>query len=324
MFGSDILEIIIGMVFIFLLLSLVCSAANEFVETLMKNRAKDLERGIAEMMGDPNDKTGIVAQIYNHGLVNSLYKGPYAADDKGALPSYIPSASFALAVMDFVQNPPPGVTVPQNLIDVVTAFKTKAPNDAHKLQANLEDWFNNSMDRVSGWYKRRTQWIILALGLIVAVTVNADAVRIAQSLSNDASLRKGLVASAQARANQPVADPNAAAVAQARIQQELQGLDSLGLPIGWRKADLPKVTAPPAVEGQGWWTTTFQSAEVLATIIVLTIMQHLVGWVLTAIACSMGAPFWFDLLGKVVAVRSSVKPGGDDSQATPRTGQETT
>ncbi len=36
--------------------------------------------------------------------------------------------------------------------------------------------------------------------------------------------------------------------------------------------------------------------------------EHSLGWILTAVAISMGAPFWFDMLNKVVAVRSSVKP----------------
>ena len=138
-------------------------------------------------------------------------------------------------------NPPPGIVIPPNVQTAVNTFIAKAPGDAAQLQANLEDWFNTGMDRVSGWYKRRTQWIILGLGLAIAIGLNADTVKIAQSLANDSSLRKGLVAAAQARAGQPLTDPNAATATQVQIKQYTDQLNSIGLPFGWREADLPPV-----------------------------------------------------------------------------------
>jgi hypothetical protein len=33
-----------------------------------------------------------------------------------------------------------------------------------------------------------------------------------------------------------------------------------------------------------------------------------VGWLITALAVSLGAPFWFDMLNKFIVVRSTVKP----------------
>jgi hypothetical protein len=35
---------------------------------------------------------------------------------------------------------------------------------------------------------------------------------------------------------------------------------------------------------------------------------HWLGWLLTALAVSLGAPFWFDMLNKIIVVRSTVKP----------------
>jgi len=51
MFGSELLDVVIGMVFVFLLLSLICSAVNELLETRLKNRAGDLEKGITGLLG---------------------------------------------------------------------------------------------------------------------------------------------------------------------------------------------------------------------------------------------------------------------------------
>lgn len=334
MFGSDVLDIVVGMVFIFLLLSLICSALQEFIETLVKKRAKDLERGIRELIGDPDNTTDFIEKIYNHALVNSLFRGRYSADKKSCLPSYIPSANFAIAVMDLIRNPPAeGIKLPANIKGAYAIFEQRAAGDAARLQASLEEWFNTGMDRVSGWYKRRAQWILVTLGLLIAVAINADTISIAQRLSNDSSLRKELVAMAEARANQqltpannaqPAVNANPANAGQAstdqatppttaptpsatqalaaglstnssvqQIQQYTSQLDQIGLPIGWH--------APQSATSKQLVVYAIKAAPG-------EVKKHGIGWILTAIAISMGAPFWFDLLDKIIAVRTALKP----------------
>jgi hypothetical protein len=156
------------------------------------------------------------------------------------------------------------------------------------------------MDRVSGWYKRRVQRIILGLGLGVVILVNADTITIGNSLSVDASMRNSLVAAAQeyARANpssSPRPSPNGGEMFEAckrdenspecRVERNLAHIGQLGLPVGWAIDDTR--TVPRSVGG--WVTKVF-------------------GWLVTAAAISLGAPFWFDLLNKIMVVRSTVKP----------------
>ena len=86
-----------------LMLSLICSALNELIEGAVKNRARDLERGIRTLFADPN-ATVLVQQLYNHPLVSSLFRGRYDQNKKRNLPAYIPARTFALALMD-VLNP---------------------------------------------------------------------------------------------------------------------------------------------------------------------------------------------------------------------------
>src|SRR5690242_6627085 len=126
MFNSGILDVAIGLIFVYLLLSLIASAANEMIERWLKYRATDLERGIRELLEDPpgtktepaqpapaqspnnSASTGssIVQKLYDHPLVNSLFKGTYEEAAKlkrlGGieLPSYIPARNFALAIWD--------------------------------------------------------------------------------------------------------------------------------------------------------------------------------------------------------------------------------
>src|SRR5437588_104924 len=127
MLNSPILEVAIGMILFYLLLSLICSAVNEIIEAWLKNRARDLENGIRRLLDDelanPDNflqhvigkigrfftilrgrkldpalaKTqGLATKIYDHALVRGLYL------DRKELPSYIPARNFALALMDLV------------------------------------------------------------------------------------------------------------------------------------------------------------------------------------------------------------------------------
>ncbi|MGH9960022.1 MAG: hypothetical protein ACREBC_23355, partial [Pyrinomonadaceae bacterium] len=270
MFNLAILDVAISMIFIYLLLSLMCSAANEIIELLLKKRAIDLERGIRELLA-PGSKSGtpdVVQQLYNHPLVNSLFGGKYEETRiestikrkimRTGLPSYIPARTFALALMDLVMpgvNPPAaagppgpaggpaapasgaaGATPPapdfkvtlatpppspltvkatgnplnplrdaigtsplltQHGRNAMTALVDAAGSDVAKARENIEGWFNNSMDRVSSWYKRRTQIVILIVGLFVAIALNADTITMVRRLSTDKPLRDSLVAAAQ-------------------------------------------------------------------------------------------------------------------------------
>lgn len=378
MFGSEILDVVIGMIFIFLLLSLVCSAVNEIIEAWLNRRADFLEKGIKELLNDKNG-TGLVKELYNHPLVSGLFRGKYVGsrEDKTLLPSYIPARNFALALMDVVlpgaENPQSGAEsattqpdnsksgaegattpphIPNSLQPLRAAISNNpiindevkkalitlvdaAGNDAAKARENIENWFNSSMDRVSGWYKRRSQIIILFLGLLIAGLLNADSITIANTLSYDKAMRDSLVATATEYAKNETAPPAAPAspVAAAggvtststptppaaasetvvqncekakskagicsdaclkntnspecRLEMNLDKIKSLGLPIGWDRSN-PKLV-PPSNDIGAWLLKIF-------------------GWLITAFAISLGAPFWFDLLNKFMVVRSTVKP----------------
>jgi hypothetical protein len=328
MFGSTLLDIVIGLIFIYLLLSLICSALNEIIEAWLKNRATDLERGIAELLLD-RQGTGLVQQLYKHPLVNGPFKGEYKSSlnkkwwhniiSRTNLPSYIPARNFALALMDAVLPgqantpsgaagatvsspvPPAGALTPNPLKPLRDAIsnmgdtKVKqalmtlvdaAGNDVSRARENIEAWYNSSMERVTGWYKRRAQVIILFLGLLVVIAINADTIAITTSLSRDKAVRDSLVAAAQ----DYVKDQSDTDKATDRIKQYTDKIRDLGLPLGWNKGNplsIPDKKKPD--ESTSW-------------------PMKVIGWLITTVAISLGAPFWFDLLNKFIGVRSSIKP----------------
>lgn len=288
MFNSSVIDVAIGLVFVFLLISLICSAANELLEGLLNQRSSNLLKGITELVGDAS----FVDKLYNHGLINGLFRGTFTADVKKRtkqLPSYIPSRNFAAALISIAKETP-AVSLPTNVKTALAAFTATSPNDPASVQKKVEDWYNSSMDRVSGWYKRQSQYNILAIGLIITIGINADCVLIARRLSTDATLRQAAVKAAEQEASkaQPAvsANPSEGATGSSsaqidKIKDYLSTLDGVGLPIGWSNEG-------PFTAGK--------------------LFGHFPGWILTAIAVSLGAPFWFDVLNKIIVVRSTVKP----------------
>lgn len=365
MFNTTVLDVAIGMVFIYLLLSLLSSAANEMIELILKQRAMYLERGIRELLepGTRSGAEGLVRNLYSHPLINSLFEGTYENSGirntarflKGTkLPSYIPARNFALALMDLVapstapavQSGAAGATATTSTTpgaiaadltrlraevqtientqvrDALTTLIDAAGNDVVRVRMNIEDWFNSSMDRVSGWYKRRSHAIVLVLGLLIAILVNADSVLIVRKLASDRPLRESLVAASIAYAQQnaaqlpststsstasccgpnstPTPTPNPAPCVsaecrghedtpQCKLKTTQCQIEALGLPIGWGSETDPRLN---------WGATNLGQK----------LKDHILGWLLTALAISLGAPFWFDLLNKFIVIRSTVKP----------------
>ena len=391
MFGSTMLEVAIGMAFIYTALSLVCTAAREAIESWTHSRSADLERGIRQLLASPERRGGAgrwlaetlkghsidlglgpsverrswwrksaatstpsipasgsagdagtaapteaaatpavaaLKDFYQHPLIASLYAG-----NRG--PTYIPTRHFVAAVLDLAAQTPAGggvasledfkaklrasTVLPDQVKNALGALATQAHGDMDKFKASVGDWFDGTMDRVSGWYKRRTQAMLFALGFGVAIAANADTIRMADQLARDQTLRSAFAGAAQQYAALPATQTTSApSEVRAAIAQATGNLQSLGLPLGWRdcaaedwspaKAHsldprcspgslLAYMQMEPKIGFQEWlgrWWRQFST--------------HFFGWLVTAFALTLGAPFWFDVLNKIMVIRSTVKP----------------
>src|SRR5438552_4268073 len=189
MIGLPMLDVAVGLVFILLLLSLVVTAANELLASWMKRRSLTLWRGVVQLLGGEE----AAAALYAHPLIAGMsderlprirrwrQRAPWKR-----YPSYIPSRTFALALLHTL-GPPGAITLKdrmehEHLAKSLTALLADAEDDLEEFKKNIERWFNNAMERVSGWYKRRTQWLLVVLAVVVTVARNAAPVSIAPSL----------------------------------------------------------------------------------------------------------------------------------------------
>jgi hypothetical protein len=315
MFNSAVLEVTVGVLVVFLLVSTVCTAIREGIEARLKTRAAYLEAGVRELLADVDGK-GIARAFYNHPLIFSLFAGDYepgaarrtTLESGRNLPSYISGRSFALALFDIVARGPstdaasgspdlPPVTLAslrQNVGDLgnprlqraLLLAIDSAEGDIERARQNLQAWFDDGMGRVSGWYKRSTQKVIFVIAVAMVGGLNINTISIAQHLYKDDLARAALVASAE----ETTADGQLPAKDAA-----LGKLLDADLPLGWDRG-----YGAPVAKAWGNRKSEFHFWN--------DIVGTVAGLLITVFAAMLGAPFWFDVLGRVTAIRATFKP----------------
>jgi len=175
----------------------------------------------------------------------------------------------------------------------LTAFANQAGEDLNQFKSSLTSWYNDVMDHASGWYKRNTQKILIGIAVVLCVLNNVDTVDLVRHLSADRSLRASVVAAAEKTAKEQPDSLNKMSAADLQ-----QSLDDSRLPLWWTKESLSvfwpsesEVRSPAALK------TLYRSPWLLELVL------KLLGLLISILAVSMGAPFWFDVLNKMVNVR---------------------
>lgn len=279
MLDHPVVDVALCLTLLYSVLSLVASVVKEWVSTLLSLRAKNLQKGIGTLIGDDYAK-----RLYGHPLVNTLAKSKKK-------PSYIGADTFASALVDLLaqdEDGNPVVAMGDKAAELVDRLgddsALKAPLRAmanvgaetvDDLRRQVAGWFDEGMNRVSGWYRRQTQLIIFAIGAFVAVSANASTVHVVQDVWRDDALRYAIAQEAVAVASGTVS-ADSVQVADAILQS---------FPLGWEGEEV-----------QNWALWTWFS--------------HILGWLFTAAAISLGAPFWFDLLSQVAKLRGTGKRPG--------------
>jgi len=170
-----------------------------------------------------------------------------------------------------------------------------------ELKSNLEKWYNDYMDRVSGWYKNRMQWFLFLIGLVLAIGANVDTIRLTKDLYHNQILTTQLSGAADQyiQNHKTLSTTDSLTALVKNIDQAYNTLKLYQLPVGWKSVpeytDLWKASsANHTVPGMIWE-------------VIWKVVSKSFGWLITAVAISFGAPFWFDLLGKLVDLRKAGK-----------------
>lgn len=304
---TTILQVAIGMIFVWVVLAVITSQIQEWVASFFAWRANMLEVTIAQMLGDPNLKD----KLYEHPLIKGLY-----TNNGKRKPGGIPQDKFALVLFERMLNPEnikglkaaeqdakttfdqlkrniealksidengddprkPLKRLAESLDTLLIGVEQKADDATHAIteaRTRVESWFDNSMERLGGAYKRRVLIIGLITGIAVAAVLNVDTVQIATALWKDPVLRQAVVTQASAEAaNQPTTETQQPPTVD-EIVQNMEKLNALTLPVGWSPKNMPTNTV-------GW-------------------ASKIVGILLSGMAGAQGAPYWFDLMRKLLS-----------------------
>ena len=268
MLDSPMIDVAIGLVFFYVTLSLVCSSIQEIIASVLGLRSRNLRRGIRNLVGNEYAQA-----LYDHPLIKGLRKPK-------RLPSYVNPEIFGAALIEVVARDQGG----KHAFDLTatelreTIAKIDPRNPARGLLLSLADRADAQVgqlgQRVADWYDaamdRVAGWYkrqvkYSLLAVAAVVTVAVNADTI--RIAEQLWRDDALRAAITAAAEQAVAEAELS-----RLDERAQ----LGtFPIGYPDP-FPGITA-----------------------------RTIVGWLLTIAAISLGAPFWFDLLGKIVHLRAS-------------------
>lgn len=264
-------------------------------------------------------------------ITGEKYKELFARTD----PSYLSSETFATALIQqlkeelkgMLDNPQNASTsgaiktiknkindsdkIPTSLKETLTTLadraSLKASETDNKLlifQQEIETWFDRSMDRASGVYKRNAQLLCFFLGFAIAIIFNLDSLFLAQRLSQDTAMRSALAGGAETIVRESTAQ-NSQSFNPDKLQENINSLlgnSSFIAPITENADNL--MSCPDKKQTSKNPTSCDPSEKTLNP---WKIFPTVVGWIITALAIYMGAPFWFDILGKLVNVRSTGK-----------------
>jgi len=374
MLNSSILDIVIGLVFIYLLYSLLATILQEIIATQFSFRAKILERAVFRMLEDENKFASKFRSVWylfkktgNGGTKNSItyeyYKHPLIlflgeSDNRGK-PAYINKETFSKVIVDLLRGKDavPGddikLLIQKSLNDKITnwgnakisdqtliylkSIWADANGDVAKFKHHLEGWFDETMDRASGWYKKHIQFVLFFIGLAISIAFNVDTLKIIERLEKDPKLREQLVQQAnafqeahpdldkklllqEAENNKFLAHYSKNKILTNDSLRNKEFNDSLQLANYLElksKRDELLDQASTLIKndiisvhhslGLGW--KTYDNSSFLSVFYTLT------GWLITALALSLGAPFWFDLLNRLMKLRGSVTtPTSDDRE----------
>ena len=288
MLGSAALEVLLGLALVYIVFSTVCSLFTEWWANRKSWRAMVLKESL-EMALDGKDSS-LAAAFFSHPAIQRLSFARTATKKAPALPSYIASNTFALAMIDLVIKiePPTGNSGGETKIlkEARNTEKTPISTDTQRLlhtitqgtngsighvQDRLEKWYDELMLRTSGFYKRKAKFSLWIFAVLIVVVFNVDTVSLVKALRADASMRAGLASYAERLAN----DSGTSSDQMDKVEQIRKEITELRLPIGWQPGVLSRDT----------------------------IVSKAAGWFLSAIAISFGAPFWFDMLNKLVNIR---------------------
>lgn len=294
MFGSDIVEVAIGLAFTFFLISSICNGIVEIIAELTKARAKNLLKGLKYMLNDPDGKQ-FLKQMYAHSSIDTGMTG------EAGHPTYIAAENFAEALLDTLVPNPGEMTLQQRVDALKDKIQTdvtdprvqqallraitKGEDSIENVIKNVADWFNNCMWDLSKIYRKWTKKIVIITSVVIVLILNVDSVKIVKTLYTNDDIRQATVAATEKFVENYSPTPTNSSdtlntdVLKAQIAAVKKNVDEVQLlPVGWWNEK-------PMIKDFEWVSLKF------------------LGLLLTIGAVSLGSGFWYDFITKFLSFK---------------------
>jgi len=329
-------EVVLSLIATWALFAILCSFGNEIIAEIVAERGRFLKKKIHDQLQDLSNGVNWATSLYTHGsidllsradnkpsadippklfaevmvesvanshLVQTLIRGPLAANASQAeidfRETYKKIQYNNQVLKDFK-----AATMVLKPSDVISLYKqalssaelragekstTPAEYEANVykyLIENICNWYGSFSGRISTWYKKRTRLRLFMMGIVVAGLFQVDSIQLYQFYRSQPEARATVITYfkdniddlEQKYVNDTTSEAEHRKMLYNEFKKEMSTVTkSIDLPIGWDKADLDRSDRSP------WWSWT---AKVL-------------GILLTALAGSYGAPFWFELFRKI-------------------------
>jgi hypothetical protein len=299
MLFSPAVDTAIGLMMVYLTLSLICTSINEAIAGLLRLRARNMFNEVSRVLGD----TKVRNAFWKSSLIRSLSRGEGLWNFKTPptlvptvtrmkAPSYLDRRDFALVLSEVLRGIDGSASDDKQPLDFAalaekidnnsllahlpTALGIDATSTIEETNKALGDWFDKVMERASGVYKRWMSLLSFVVALALTVATNADTLQIARTVWQDDGVRAAVV---EAAVRLPKPSPDAPPT----LPELAQVKDLIPLPLGW------------SIQ------TSFGEYQI-------SLWPKVLGLLLTAFAVTLGAPFWFDLLSRFIAIRNSGPP----------------
>lgn len=348
MTGSTAIDIVIGLIFIYLLYSLLVTIVGEMIATWIGLRARILRLSLERLLNDDQEyrwsnilasyllyqykdfEYSFAGRFYETAIKFLAHKKKSWLPFRHSKPSFISADKFADIIIHLLRSKGEGESdadriqfaftyntlhiQPETLIHFKNLFQD-AGRETDAFREQLKSWFNESNDRATGWYKRKLQLILFWLGFAIAAAFNVDSIGIVKQLAKDKAARDQLVQlSIQASDSSSQIFKALEQVKDTTLKQEV---------LAKTFRDVQKsVNETNAILGLGWRDAKFEvvcfaGLSMKWYNLLNPFKSEFWGLILTALALSLGSPFWFDLLKKLVSIRGTgIKPEEKEPEPT--------
>ncbi len=297
---STIISLIITLFFVYFIVSLVASTVLEIYSTQFNRRAQELNKWIDSTFG-----TELTTALLNHSLIDSLTR-------KGRTASYIPNEVFSRALLDVVHskvNSNHQLTynnseiiesigndkskLPEGFKKYILQFAQEKSNSIEDLREGIEMWYENAMTRISGTYKVLSQKKMFYISIITVLMFNIDTAQIINKLASNPEKTVEMADKAIAQLNQIDTD---------KIEDLSQWKNNLGELSEISKSSLKSYSETGLIVD--WKNDPIFTGEKMADKPRLVLMK-IIGLLISALAGSLGAPFWYELINKMANIRGA-------------------